>query len=59
MVRLPNWLPDALTPAQGTELEKLSFLGPFLSMSCFAEDSVSLTQIPFLFSVKITQLAVD
>ena len=36
-----NWLPESVTPAAGKELEKLSFLGPFLALSAFAEDNVS------------------
>ena len=41
MVEQLNWLPDPITPAAGMELEKLSFLGPFFSLSVFAEDNVS------------------
>ena len=35
------WLPESVTPAAGKELEKFSFLGPFLALSVFAEDNVS------------------
>ena len=41
MVQLRNWLPDAYTQASGMEVAKLSFLGPFLDLSVFAEDNVS------------------
>ena len=41
IVEQPNWLPDPITEAQGMELEKLSYLGPFFALSVFAEDSVS------------------
>ncbi|KAJ9575045.1 hypothetical protein L9F63_007780, partial [Diploptera punctata] len=34
----PNFLPDVVTQAVGRELAKTSFLGPFLSVSVFAED---------------------
>jgi len=37
-----NWIPESLTQAAGIELEKLSVLGPFLGLSLFAEDNVSL-----------------
>ena len=33
VVSQSNWLPESLTPAAGKELEKLSFLGPFLALS--------------------------
>ena len=39
IVKQPNWLPRAMTASSGKELEKLSFLGPFLGLSLFAEDS--------------------
>ncbi|RUS76022.1 hypothetical protein EGW08_016227, partial [Elysia chlorotica] len=38
MVQQSNWLPDPITQAEGTEIEKLSLLGPFLALSVFAED---------------------
>ena len=41
VVSQSNWLPESVTPAAGKELEKLSFLGPFLALSVFAEDNVS------------------
>ena len=43
VVRQSNWLPDSATPAAGKEVEKLSFLGPFLALSVFAEDNVSIS----------------
>lgn len=48
LVEQPNWLPDPITPAAGMELEKLSFLGPFFSLSVFAEDSVSSSDFNLL-----------
>ena len=50
MVRLDNWLPgpfsqdrgDDLKQAHGRELEVLSFLGPFFSLSTFAEDDPAI-----------------
>ena len=42
MTEQKNWLPEGLTQAAGLELERLSFLGPFFALSCFAEDSVSI-----------------
>ncbi|ELT92164.1 hypothetical protein CAPTEDRAFT_182882 [Capitella teleta] len=41
---LPNFLPSALTSAQGMELQKISFLGPFFSLSVFAEDGVKVVE---------------
>ena len=40
MVKLPSWLPKPLSEASGKELERISLLGPFFSLSVFAEDSV-------------------
>ena len=37
-----NWLLEAVTPAAGMEMEKMSLLGAVLSLSVFAEDDVSL-----------------
>lgn len=42
VVELINWIPVTLTKATGMELEKLSWLGPFLGLSVFAEDNVSI-----------------
>ncbi|XP_048581218.1 ubiquitin conjugation factor E4 B isoform X2 [Nematostella vectensis] len=39
LVKLSCWCPAPLSAAAGREIEKLSFLGAFLSMSVFAEDS--------------------
>lgn len=41
MVTLPMWIPSPLSRAEGREIEKLSLLGPFLSLSVFSEDCVS------------------
>ncbi|XP_063799901.1 ubiquitin conjugation factor E4 B isoform X2 [Pseudophryne corroboree] len=35
---LPLWLPKSLSPASGRELQRLSYLGSFFSLSVFAED---------------------
>ncbi|KAM5140687.1 ubiquitin conjugation factor E4 B isoform 1-T1 [Mantella aurantiaca] len=35
---LPLWLPKSLSPATGRELQRLSYLGSFFSLSVFAED---------------------
>ena len=48
IVHQSNWLPDPVSPAHGMELEKLSFLGPFFSLSVFAEDNVSPEYIVFV-----------
>lgn len=33
-----QFLPETITPAVGRELARTSFLGPFMSVSIFAED---------------------
>ncbi|KAI1301826.1 Ubiquitin conjugation factor E4 B [Halotydeus destructor] len=38
LVTLPIWIPDAVGKASGKELSKSAYLGPFLSLSGFAED---------------------
>uniref|UniRef100_A0AAY4C646 Ubiquitin conjugation factor E4 B n=1 Tax=Denticeps clupeoides TaxID=299321 RepID=A0AAY4C646_9TELE len=35
---LPLWCPDPLSPGTGREIQRLSFLGAFFSLSVFAED---------------------
>uniref|UniRef100_A0A8C4XAB6 Ubiquitin conjugation factor E4 B n=1 Tax=Erpetoichthys calabaricus TaxID=27687 RepID=A0A8C4XAB6_ERPCA len=35
---LPLWCPDSLSSASGRELQRLSYLGAFFSLSVFAED---------------------
>ncbi len=54
MVKLPSWLPKPLSEACGKELESISLLGPFFSLSVFAEDSVSYLSrlVPRRFLVK-------
>lgn len=44
MVQERNWIPEALCQAGGMEMEKLSLLGPFLSLSVFAEDNVKVVE---------------
>lgn len=39
-----NWIPDTLSQAAGMEMEKLSFLGPFLGLSVFAEDNTKVVE---------------
>ncbi|XP_062871127.1 ubiquitin conjugation factor E4 B isoform X2 [Trichomycterus rosablanca] len=38
----PLWCPDALSPAAGREIQRLSFLGTFFSLSVFAEDDAKV-----------------
>ncbi|XP_073441116.1 ubiquitin conjugation factor E4 B isoform X2 [Dendrobates tinctorius] len=38
MASLPLWLPKSLSPASGRELQRLSYLGSFFTLSVFAED---------------------
>lgn len=38
LTSLPMFLPDAISTAGGREIQKLSFLGPFLQFSVFASD---------------------
>ncbi|XP_054857693.1 ubiquitin conjugation factor E4 B isoform X3 [Eublepharis macularius] len=38
VVSLPLWLPKSLSPGTGRELQRLSYLGDFFSLSVFAED---------------------
>lgn len=47
IVQQSNWLPDSATPGAGKELEKLSFLGPFLALSVFAEDNTKVVEKHF------------
>lgn len=39
-----QFLPDIMTPAAGRELTRTSFLGPFLSVSVFAEDQPKVAE---------------
>ncbi|XP_055958481.1 ubiquitin conjugation factor E4 B [Patella vulgata] len=39
-----NWNYPAVSKASGLEVEKLSFLGPFLGLSVFAEDNVHVVE---------------
>jgi len=38
---LPLWCPKPLSPGCGREIQRLSYMGAFLSLSVFAEDDVS------------------
>lgn len=38
---LPLWCPKPLSPGCGREVQRLSYLGAFFSLSVFAEDDVS------------------
>uniref|UniRef100_A0A671LEU3 Ubiquitin conjugation factor E4 B n=1 Tax=Sinocyclocheilus anshuiensis TaxID=1608454 RepID=A0A671LEU3_9TELE len=39
---LPLWCPDPLSPGTGREIQRLSFLGAFFSLSVFAEDDTKV-----------------
>ncbi|XP_029434113.1 ubiquitin conjugation factor E4 B isoform X6 [Rhinatrema bivittatum] len=41
---LPSWLPKPLSPATGRELQRLSYLGAFFSLSVFAEDDTKVVE---------------
>ncbi|XP_075459669.1 ubiquitin conjugation factor E4 B isoform X4 [Ascaphus truei] len=41
---LPFWLPKPLSPATGRELQRLSYLGAFFSLSVFAEDDSKVVE---------------
>lgn len=38
------WLPESISRAVGREITKLSFLGPFVSLSVFAEDNPKIVE---------------
>lgn len=38
---LPLWCPKPLSPGCGREIQRLSYVGAFFSLSVFAEDDVS------------------
>ncbi|XP_051946759.1 ubiquitin conjugation factor E4 B-like isoform X5 [Xyrauchen texanus] len=42
MTSLPLWCPDPLSPGTGREIQRLSFLGAFFSLSVFAEDDTKV-----------------
>ncbi|XP_043919079.1 ubiquitin conjugation factor E4 B isoform X1 [Protopterus annectens] len=44
IVSLPLWLPDPLSQATGRELQKLSYMGAFFSLSVFAEDDTKVME---------------
>ncbi|XP_051518122.1 ubiquitin conjugation factor E4 B-like isoform X4 [Myxocyprinus asiaticus] len=39
---LPLWCPDPLSPGTGREIQRLSFLGAFFSLSVFSEDDTKV-----------------
>ncbi|MGH0121716.1 UNVERIFIED_CONTAM: hypothetical protein FKN15_000188 [Acipenser sinensis] len=39
---LPLWCPDSLSPGSGRELQRLSYIGSFFSLSVFAEDDTKV-----------------
>lgn len=39
---LPLWCPDPLSPGTGREIQRLSYLGTFFSLSVFAEDDTKV-----------------
>lgn len=47
--------PEICTPAQGREIMRTSFLGPFLCVSVFAEDEPKVMFVIFLCITKINQ----
>ncbi|XP_064611043.1 ubiquitin conjugation factor E4 B-like [Liolophura sinensis] len=47
IVQLKNWLPSSVSNSTGMELEKLSFLGPFIGLSVFAEDNIRVVDKHF------------
>ncbi|XP_077997981.1 ubiquitin conjugation factor E4 B-like [Glandiceps talaboti] len=44
MTSLPNWIPKPITNAVGRELQRLSLLGCFFSLSVFAEDDPKVVE---------------
>lgn len=44
ITQLVNWLPPAITPSPAAELQKVTFLGPFLSLSAFADDDPKVVE---------------
>lgn len=44
MVSQPNWLPKDVSNTTGLEIEKLTLLGPFLTLSVFAGDNVKVIE---------------
>uniref|UniRef100_A0A7M4E4T8 Ubiquitin conjugation factor E4 B n=1 Tax=Crocodylus porosus TaxID=8502 RepID=A0A7M4E4T8_CROPO len=44
VVSLPLWLPKSLSPGAGRELQRLSYLGAFFSLSVFAEDDTKVVE---------------
>lgn len=43
----PLWLPPSMTSANGREMQKLTFLGPFFQLSVFAEDDPRVVEAFF------------
>ena len=44
MTQLVNWLPPIITPSPAAELQKLTFIGPFMSLSAFADDDPKVVE---------------
>ncbi|XP_075762468.1 ubiquitin conjugation factor E4 B isoform X2 [Pelodiscus sinensis] len=44
VVSLPLWLPKPISPGAGRELQRLSYLGAFFSLSVFAEDDTKVVE---------------
>lgn len=44
ITQLANWSPPALTPSPAAELQKVTFIGPFLSLSAFADDNPKVVE---------------
>ncbi|XP_015363306.1 PREDICTED: ubiquitin conjugation factor E4 B [Diuraphis noxia] len=50
IVKLPQFMPQPVTPSSGRELSYTSYLGPFLSVSLFAEDDPKVIEKLLNFS---------
>ena len=44
ITQLVNWSPPAITPSPAAELQKVTFIGPFLSLSAFADDDPKVVE---------------
>jgi len=44
ITQLTNWLPAVITLSPAAELQKLTFIGPFMSLSAFADDDPKVVE---------------
>ena len=44
ITQLTNWCPAPITPSPAAELQKVTFMGPFLSLSTFADDDPKVVE---------------